>query len=296
MLGPNAAALEVEELVGLQAADRGAVGALHVIGHDLELGLGVDPRPVREQQVAAQLGRVGPLGFTGNPHRTVEDAPALAGRHGLVHLIELPFRARELHEAVGVSDLLPPDQLQAPQGGVGLAVHLHQARFMAGQSPARCDVAQGRLTLRLLLNRNVAEEGGIAVAQGHQAMAQLGAAGQMGFDHHADQPRPLGLNQLGEVQLGLLLQHQEDAQREHPAGAGTDQFQGSRRAAFDPQGEQLCGAGVVQLHRPVLLAAGGRQGVAQPLGHLGSAQGLQPLRQGHASEGIAGPIQLEPQA
>jgi hypothetical protein len=43
LVGGDATALQIEQLVLLQAAHGGAVGALHIVGHDFELGFGVDP-------------------------------------------------------------------------------------------------------------------------------------------------------------------------------------------------------------------------------------------------------------
>ena len=40
----DAAGAEIEERVLVEIADRGAVAAFHVVGEDLELGLGVDMR------------------------------------------------------------------------------------------------------------------------------------------------------------------------------------------------------------------------------------------------------------
>ena len=48
---------EIEHVLGVELADGRAVRALHVVGEDLELRLGVDVRLVGQQQVAALLRR-----------------------------------------------------------------------------------------------------------------------------------------------------------------------------------------------------------------------------------------------
>ena len=49
----DAPALEIEQLIVLKLLHGGAVGATHIVRHDLKLGLGVHPGPIRQQQVAA---------------------------------------------------------------------------------------------------------------------------------------------------------------------------------------------------------------------------------------------------
>jgi hypothetical protein len=117
----DATALQIEQLLGLQATHGGAVGTLHIVGHDLQLRLGVDAGAIGEQQAAAELGRIGALGGAGNPHGAVEHAAGLVVGHRLVQLIELALRTVEAHPAVGVGKLAIPAHLQAPQAGEGRA-------------------------------------------------------------------------------------------------------------------------------------------------------------------------------
>ena len=58
----DAAGAQVEDRVLIELADGRPVGALHVVGIDLELRLGVDLRLVGEQQVLVGLLGVGLLG------------------------------------------------------------------------------------------------------------------------------------------------------------------------------------------------------------------------------------------
>ena len=61
----DAAGAQIEERRRVEVADAGAVAALDVVGVDLELGLGIDHRALAEDQVAAQLVRIGLLGGVG---------------------------------------------------------------------------------------------------------------------------------------------------------------------------------------------------------------------------------------
>ena len=86
----EAARAQVEERVGVELPDARAVAALHVVGVDLELGLGVHLCARAEQQVGIRLVRVRLLG--------VRDARSPAAEHALRAsaedpLVELAARA-----------------------------------------------------------------------------------------------------------------------------------------------------------------------------------------------------------
>ena len=57
----DAAAVEVEERLRVELADRRAMRAFHVVGEDLELGLGIDRRRALEQQPLQRLLAIGLL-------------------------------------------------------------------------------------------------------------------------------------------------------------------------------------------------------------------------------------------
>ena len=77
----KAAAPRIERAHVVQPAHRGAVGALHVVGEDLQLRLGVHPRPVAQQQVAVGLLGVGLLRLGRHEDLAVEHRRA-TGRRG----------------------------------------------------------------------------------------------------------------------------------------------------------------------------------------------------------------------
>ena len=83
----DAARAQVEHRVRVHLAHRGAVRALHVVGVDLELRLGVDHRGFREQQVLVALDGIGLLRFGPHDDAAVEDALALAVQDSLVEFV-----------------------------------------------------------------------------------------------------------------------------------------------------------------------------------------------------------------
>ena len=78
---------QVEQRLRVQLPDRRAVRALHVVGEDLELRLGVDLRLVREQQGLVGLLGVGLLRVGADADPAVEDAARPAVEDALVELV-----------------------------------------------------------------------------------------------------------------------------------------------------------------------------------------------------------------
>ena len=88
----DAARAQVEHRVFVELADRRAVRALHVVGEDLELRLGVDLRVVGEQQRLVGLLRVGLLRVLPDDDLAVEDGARPAGQDALVDLVARAVR------------------------------------------------------------------------------------------------------------------------------------------------------------------------------------------------------------
>ena len=65
---------EVEELILLEIADCAAMCALHIIRHDLQVGLHIHCCPGHQQQVAAELSGVCLLCFLLHPDIAVKDS------------------------------------------------------------------------------------------------------------------------------------------------------------------------------------------------------------------------------
>ena len=78
---PTAPGVEKGDVV--QPADGGAVRALHVVGEDLELGLGVHPGVIAPEEIAVGLLGVGLLRLGAHEHLTVEDRARPAVEHTL---------------------------------------------------------------------------------------------------------------------------------------------------------------------------------------------------------------------
>ena len=83
----QAARAQVEDRVVVELADRRAVRALHVVGEDLELRLGVDRRVVGEQQRPVRLLGVGLLRVLADDDLAVEDRARRAAEDALVDLV-----------------------------------------------------------------------------------------------------------------------------------------------------------------------------------------------------------------
>lgn len=80
-MGRDAAGLEVEELVRVDRADGGGVGALDVVGFDFQHGDRVCAGAVVKQQVAHGLVGVSLLALGGDPNQSVLDGLRIIGEH-----------------------------------------------------------------------------------------------------------------------------------------------------------------------------------------------------------------------
>ena len=77
----NAAAAQIEQLLGIEFADRRAVAALHVVGEYLEFRLGIDLGVRRQQQRAVHLITVGALRAARHFDTALEHTARLAVEH-----------------------------------------------------------------------------------------------------------------------------------------------------------------------------------------------------------------------
>ena len=82
----NAAAAQVEQLLGIEFADRRAMAAFHVVGENLEFRLGIDLGVGRQQQRLVHLIAVGLLRCAGDLDLALEHAARAAGQHVLHRL------------------------------------------------------------------------------------------------------------------------------------------------------------------------------------------------------------------
>src|SRR5436309_5413951 len=83
----QASASQVEDRLRCQLSLGRAMGALDVVGEDLELGLTVDLDAVGEEQMLVGLGGVGLLSVRAHDDSSVEDRSGRAVEHTLVELL-----------------------------------------------------------------------------------------------------------------------------------------------------------------------------------------------------------------
>jgi len=85
----DAARAQIENGIGIQLADSGAVRAFNVVGVDFELGLGVNTRRVREQEILVGLVGVGFLRGLVYVDFAAEDALGFRGENALIEFVAL---------------------------------------------------------------------------------------------------------------------------------------------------------------------------------------------------------------
>src|SRR5262249_18120411 len=133
----DAARAHIEEGVLLDLADGGAVSALHVVGVDLELGLGVDLRVVGEQQVAVGLLGVGLLRVRVNDDAPVEDAVGALVEDAVIKLAAAAVRAGMLDEHVVVHVLGAAPDEEAVDEALAAFPREHRMNVIANQAAAQ---------------------------------------------------------------------------------------------------------------------------------------------------------------
>ena len=112
-LDADAARAQVEDRVLVELADGRAVRAAHVVGEDLELGIGVDQRLRGEQQVAAGLLGVGLLRLRVDVDAAVEDAARALVEHALEQLVARGVGLGVVDPHVKVGELAATHQIEA---------------------------------------------------------------------------------------------------------------------------------------------------------------------------------------
>ena len=288
------------------------MGALHIVGHDLQLRLGVDAGPVREEQAAAELHGIGALGSAGHRHGAVEHAAAGPIGDHLVELVELALGTLKAHLAVLVGDLAPIHPLQGTQAGGGTAAALEHPRLQPRQGPTGHGAGEGVVAAEILLDRQIGQQHGGPAPLGDQAMAEASAGPEAGLQQHGGKAGGAGEVHLQELQAGLGFQDQQQPQGQHTLSAGgiAHQFKGGLNNAPYPQGQNLAGGSGGQQAAPGRFGAGPGRGVVgrsigspfSPIGgcllqqgfQVGSGDRLNPGRQAHPRQRIAMAIQHQP--
>src|SRR3954447_2934292 len=131
----DAARLHVEQRLGVELADGGAVGAFDVVGPDLKLGLGVDDGLVGQHEVLVGLLGVGLLRILANNDAAVEDRGCLAVQNALVQLVAVGVRLGVVDRGVIVDVLRAVNDVEAVERRFR-AVRQGRARVVADQGAA----------------------------------------------------------------------------------------------------------------------------------------------------------------
>ncbi|NJK59946.1 MAG: UbiH/UbiF/VisC/COQ6 family ubiquinone biosynthesis hydroxylase [Oscillatoriales cyanobacterium SM2_1_8] len=113
------AAAQVKQLLGIQLAHGGAMGTFDIVGQNFQLGLGMNPRCVAEQQTPTQLGGIGLLGPFPHHNFAVEDASAATAGRAFVPLTAAAVGVIQGQGGVGIGQAIAPHQRQTPQMGFG---------------------------------------------------------------------------------------------------------------------------------------------------------------------------------
>ena len=103
----------------VELADGRAMAALHVVGEDLELRLGVDLRVRRQQEIVVALARVGVLRVPMDQHPPVEHPPTVPVEEPLVDLLAGPPGLAMVHPGMEVDVLSPAGDVEPVEDDAG---------------------------------------------------------------------------------------------------------------------------------------------------------------------------------
>ena len=114
----DATRAQIEQGVFVELAYGGSVRTLDVVGVDFELGLGVDLRRRREQEILIGLVGVGFLRGLVNVDLAAEDAGGPPAEDALVELVALAVGLGVFDEGVVIDVLRPVRDVEAVESGV----------------------------------------------------------------------------------------------------------------------------------------------------------------------------------
>ena len=132
----QAARLEIEGLLGIERGDRRAVTAEHVVGEDLEFGLGVHLRLGREQDRLRLHRAVGLLRAALDDDLALENADALVGDDGAIEFAADPMGRGVNHLQRRVGAIAAIDQREAAEIDLRLVARLLDEQLTAVERPA----------------------------------------------------------------------------------------------------------------------------------------------------------------
>ncbi len=132
----NATRAQIKQRILFNLADGRAVRALHVVGVNFELRLGVDLRVVGEQQVAIGLLGVGLLRVFVDDDASVKNAVGMIVENAVVELTAAAVRAGVLDQHVVIEMLAAVADEQAIDQALSAFTGQHRMHVVAHQSSA----------------------------------------------------------------------------------------------------------------------------------------------------------------
>lgn len=251
----DATCLHIKQLLGIHIADGGTMAALHVVGQDFQLGLGIDLRPVGQQQGATQLLRVGLLRQRRNTdaaleyrmamivNHVLEQLVAAAVGHGMVQeqrVIEMRGAVRQ-HQTLDIGLRRAADKLDMQFVARQRRTALHRDMGIARASTDRHATKGGVIGRVMLgLQSDMGELGaradgdmGIDIGPARSSRTTVAITfqyGGFGLGTKADQVTQVDQRRYAEADdLDRLFQHHAVFQQQHDAIAGQRRIQLAER-------------------------------------------------------------------
>ena len=144
---PDAAAFKIKELVFFELADCRSMRALHIIGKNLKLGLGVHLRIVGQEQVLVRLLRVGQLRAVTHKNFAVENRTRLAVEDALIKLMTGAVRLPVINHRMRIGVLLAVNHVKPVNPAFRALMIHHHVDGVPRQRRAQID--RGRVVSRV---------------------------------------------------------------------------------------------------------------------------------------------------
>src|SRR5687767_8731181 len=104
---------KIEDGVCIQLPDSSAMGALHIIGINLELGVRVYERLFGKNQILVRLFRIGLLRIETNDDPSIENTTGLSVENTFIQLVAVAVRFGMVNGGVIVNVLFSVNQIEA---------------------------------------------------------------------------------------------------------------------------------------------------------------------------------------
>ena len=214
--------------------------ALHVVGEDFELRLGVHLRLAREEQVAARLRRIGLLRARAHQDLAVEHRMRRAAGDALVQLAAHAVGLRMVDQGMGVRELLTADQRDPVDRAFGAFGRLHDVEVEARKACAERHAHRAVAARPPERHRAVGDMKRRAAFALHAHLGHAGLVGERDFGDGVGEGALFVQRDviLDQGQLAAGPGHHQAARMAHRAVPGRDEQQMHRRR----------GAGVARRH------------------------------------------------